>query len=107
MLSIQVCIGYLEDFNFGVSPEFINSGTYEIDIAGKRFPVSTNFGIFLFKCDGLGPSESPLSLIADGLFGASDALPPHSVVASRPKIRIVATVASSYRAVADKSGLCT
>ncbi|TKR92832.1 hypothetical protein L596_007404 [Steinernema carpocapsae] len=41
-LGCQVCIGFLENKQFGISPEFINTGIYEIDIANKRFPVRVN-----------------------------------------------------------------
>lgn len=38
----QVCIAYVENRDFGVSPDFIAKGNYELDIAGKRFPVRMN-----------------------------------------------------------------
>lgn len=36
----QVCIAYIQNKDFGVSADFINKGSYELDIAGKKFPVS-------------------------------------------------------------------
>lgn len=41
-LGCQVCIGYVENKEFGVSPEFVSSGHFEIDIAGKRFTCRVN-----------------------------------------------------------------
>ncbi|PAV87663.1 hypothetical protein WR25_15426 [Diploscapter pachys] len=41
-LGCQVCIAYVENRDFGVSPDFIAKGNYELDIAGKRFPVRMN-----------------------------------------------------------------
>uniref|UniRef100_A0A7E4ZTD6 DAO domain-containing protein n=1 Tax=Panagrellus redivivus TaxID=6233 RepID=A0A7E4ZTD6_PANRE len=41
-LGCQVCIGYIENHEFGVSPVHINSGSYEIDIGNKRFPARVN-----------------------------------------------------------------
>uniref|UniRef100_A0A915CH97 Dimethylglycine dehydrogenase n=1 Tax=Parascaris univalens TaxID=6257 RepID=A0A915CH97_PARUN len=41
-LGCQVCIGYIRNEQFGVTPEYINKGEYEIDIAGNRFPVRLN-----------------------------------------------------------------
>ncbi|VDM29660.1 unnamed protein product [Toxocara canis] len=41
-LGCQVCIGYIENEQFGVTPEFISKGEYEIDIAGERFAVRVN-----------------------------------------------------------------
>lgn len=41
-LGCQVCIGYIENKQFGVSSDYISKGTYEIEIAGKRFPVRVN-----------------------------------------------------------------
>ncbi|EGT39698.1 hypothetical protein CAEBREN_31204 [Caenorhabditis brenneri] len=41
-LGCQVCIGYVENKEFGVSPEFVSSGHFEIDIAGKRFTCRLN-----------------------------------------------------------------
>uniref|UniRef100_A0A1I7XPI7 Pyruvate dehydrogenase phosphatase regulatory subunit, mitochondrial n=1 Tax=Heterorhabditis bacteriophora TaxID=37862 RepID=A0A1I7XPI7_HETBA len=38
----QVCIAYVENKEFGVSMDFLNRGSYELDIAGKRFPVRVN-----------------------------------------------------------------
>ncbi|CAB3408322.1 unnamed protein product [Caenorhabditis bovis] len=41
-LGCQVCIAFIENKEFGVSADFINRGTYELDIAGKRFPCRVN-----------------------------------------------------------------
>ncbi|CAI5438536.1 unnamed protein product [Caenorhabditis angaria] len=41
-LGCQVCIAVIENKEFGVSAEFINRGSYELDIAGKRFAVRVN-----------------------------------------------------------------
>ncbi|CAD6184824.1 unnamed protein product [Caenorhabditis auriculariae] len=41
-LGSQVCIAYVENKEFGVSNDYINRGTYEVDIAGKRFSVRVN-----------------------------------------------------------------
>jgi len=41
-MPVQVCLGYLENEDFGLTAEFINSGAYHIEIAGKRFPVRVN-----------------------------------------------------------------
>jgi len=41
-LGTQVCIAYVENEQFGVSHEYVNAGMYELDIAGRRFPVRLN-----------------------------------------------------------------
>uniref|UniRef100_A0A915DAV4 Dimethylglycine dehydrogenase n=1 Tax=Ditylenchus dipsaci TaxID=166011 RepID=A0A915DAV4_9BILA len=41
-LGCQVCLGYLQNEDFGISQEFINNGFYEVEIASKRFPVRIN-----------------------------------------------------------------
>uniref|UniRef100_A0A158PET7 FAD-dependent oxidoreductase n=1 Tax=Angiostrongylus costaricensis TaxID=334426 RepID=A0A158PET7_ANGCS len=41
-LGCQVCIAYVENPEFGISVDFLNKGSYEVDIAGKRFPVRVN-----------------------------------------------------------------
>ncbi|WKX92314.1 hypothetical protein Q1695_010386 [Nippostrongylus brasiliensis] len=41
-LGCQVCTAYVENREFGISADFLNRGTYELDIAGKRFPVRVN-----------------------------------------------------------------
>ncbi|PIO60314.1 glycine cleavage T-protein, partial [Teladorsagia circumcincta] len=38
-LMADVCTAYVENKEFGVSAQFLNKGIYELDIAGKRFPV--------------------------------------------------------------------
>uniref|UniRef100_A0A0N4W2T8 Pyruvate dehydrogenase phosphatase regulatory subunit, mitochondrial n=1 Tax=Haemonchus placei TaxID=6290 RepID=A0A0N4W2T8_HAEPC len=38
-LGCQVCTAYVENNEFGISHDFLNKGVYELDIAGKRFPV--------------------------------------------------------------------
>jgi len=41
-LGCQVCIGYIQNEQFGVSNEYVNSGSYEVDIANKKFPARVN-----------------------------------------------------------------
>lgn len=41
-LGCQACIAVVENPRFGISPEFLSSGSFEIDIAGRRFPVRVN-----------------------------------------------------------------
>ncbi|KAK6025479.1 glycine cleavage T-protein, partial [Ostertagia ostertagi] len=41
-LGCQVCTAYVENKEFGVSAHYLNKGVYELDIAGKRFPVRVN-----------------------------------------------------------------
>ncbi|RCN45858.1 hypothetical protein ANCCAN_08155 [Ancylostoma caninum] len=41
-LGCQVCTAYVVNKEFGISADFLNRGTYELDIAGKRFPVRVN-----------------------------------------------------------------
>ena len=41
-LGCQVCIGYIQNEEFGVSNEYVNSGSYEVDIANKKFPARVN-----------------------------------------------------------------
>lgn len=41
-LGCQVCTAYVENPEFGVSVDFLSKGSYEVDIAGKRFPVRVN-----------------------------------------------------------------
>ncbi|KAI1717819.1 aminomethyltransferase folate-binding domain-containing protein [Ditylenchus destructor] len=41
-LGSQVCLGYLQNNDFGISQDFINNGFYEVEIAGRRFPVRVN-----------------------------------------------------------------
>ncbi|KAI1713897.1 aminomethyltransferase [Ditylenchus destructor] len=41
-LGSQVCLGYLQNDDFGISQDFINNGFYEVEIAGRRFPVRVN-----------------------------------------------------------------
>ncbi|VDO66464.1 unnamed protein product [Heligmosomoides polygyrus] len=41
-LGCQVCTAYVENPEFGISADFLNKGTFELDIAGKRFPVRVN-----------------------------------------------------------------
>ncbi|KAI6230088.1 hypothetical protein M3Y99_01099500 [Aphelenchoides fujianensis] len=42
-LGSQVCIGYLRnDEGDGVNQDFLNTGIFQVDIAGKRFPVRVN-----------------------------------------------------------------
>ncbi|KAI6207567.1 hypothetical protein M3Y96_00022700 [Aphelenchoides besseyi] len=42
-LGSQVCLGYLRNREGdGVDQEFLNSGVFSVDIAGKRFPVRVN-----------------------------------------------------------------
>ncbi|EPB78485.1 hypothetical protein ANCCEY_02445 [Ancylostoma ceylanicum] len=38
----KVCTAYVVNKEFGISADFLNRGTYELDIAGKRFPVRVN-----------------------------------------------------------------
>ncbi|CAJ0961569.1 unnamed protein product, partial [Mesorhabditis belari] len=41
-LGCQICIAVIENKNFGVTTDYVQKGTYEVDIAGKRFPVRVN-----------------------------------------------------------------
>ncbi|VDK49106.1 unnamed protein product, partial [Cylicostephanus goldi] len=41
-LGCQVCTAYVINNEFGISADFLNRGSYELDIAGKRFPVRVN-----------------------------------------------------------------
>ena len=41
-LGCQVCIGFVENNDFGVSNEWVLNGEYFVDIANKRFPARVN-----------------------------------------------------------------
>uniref|UniRef100_A0AC34FMU9 Pyruvate dehydrogenase phosphatase regulatory subunit, mitochondrial n=1 Tax=Panagrolaimus sp. ES5 TaxID=591445 RepID=A0AC34FMU9_9BILA len=41
-LGCQVCIGFLENNDFGVSNDWVLNGEYEVDIANKRFTARVN-----------------------------------------------------------------
>uniref|UniRef100_A0A0N4VIN9 DAO domain-containing protein n=1 Tax=Enterobius vermicularis TaxID=51028 RepID=A0A0N4VIN9_ENTVE len=41
-LECQVCIGYIENQDSYLTADYINRADYEIEIAGKRFPVQVN-----------------------------------------------------------------
>uniref|UniRef100_A0A914I8S8 Uncharacterized protein n=1 Tax=Globodera rostochiensis TaxID=31243 RepID=A0A914I8S8_GLORO len=41
-LGCQVCLGFVQNDQFGVSSEYLTRGTYEVELAGKRFPCRIN-----------------------------------------------------------------
>ncbi|KAL3079854.1 hypothetical protein niasHS_014136 [Heterodera schachtii] len=41
-LGCQVCLGYVQNEQFGVSSDYLLRGSYEVELAGKRFPCRIN-----------------------------------------------------------------
>ncbi|MFH4978850.1 hypothetical protein AB6A40_005559 [Gnathostoma spinigerum] len=41
-LGCQICLGYIENSETGVTPEYITKGSYEVEIANSRFPTRVN-----------------------------------------------------------------
>lgn len=41
-LGCHVCLGYIENKEFGLTTEFLNKGSYEVELAGKRFTCKVN-----------------------------------------------------------------